>query len=204
MALRRRVHPKRCWASWIWDSFIPPDSSTFLWKLLRHALPVDTRIPSRGIYLASRCRCCSVQTEDESLVHFFIHSEVARQVCTYFANILRLSYGYSSILQAFNIWMAGILGTSQYGIARILCSAYIFREIWVARCGATYYEENMSVRSICSKVLNRIRILSLVVKPKKGSNLLQGSIIERLGIRKQPTLIKRGVDGIGQVPGGLN
>lgn len=30
----------------------------FLWKLMLHALPVDTRIQTRGITLASRCRCC--------------------------------------------------------------------------------------------------------------------------------------------------
>lgn len=192
VCLHRREGIKRRWASGIWGAFIPPVISTFLWKLLRHALPVDTRIQSRGIYLASRYRCCSEQSE-ESLAHLFIHSEVVRQVWSYFANIFKLPSGYSSILQALNILMAGTPGTSQYGIARIFCSAYIFREIWVARCNATYDEDQMSAQIICSKVLNRIRTLSLVVNPKRGSTALQISIIEQLGIRKQPTRIKRGI-----------
>lgn len=41
----------------------------------------------------------------------------------------------------------------------------------------------MSARNICFKVVNRIRLMSLVVKPKGGSNALQVAIIERLGIR---------------------
>lgn len=53
----------------------------------------------------------------------------------------------------------------------------------MARCGATYNEEQMSARNICFKVVNRIRLMSLVVKPKGGSNALQVAIIERLGIR---------------------
>lgn len=51
----------------------------------------------------------------------------------------------------------------------------------------------MSARNICFKVVNRIRLMSLVVKPKGGFNALQVAIIERLVIRKQPTLIKRGM-----------
>lgn len=46
------------WARRIWNPHFPPNIGAFLWKLMLHALPVDTRIQTRGITLASRCRCC--------------------------------------------------------------------------------------------------------------------------------------------------
>lgn len=51
---------KRSLAEIVWHSFLPPNVSTFLWKLIRHALPVDIRIATKGIHLASKCRCCKV------------------------------------------------------------------------------------------------------------------------------------------------
>lgn len=48
----------RLWAKWIWNSCFPPTIAAFLWRLLRHDVPVDCRVQTRGIVLASRCRYC--------------------------------------------------------------------------------------------------------------------------------------------------
>lgn len=37
---------KRDWARWIWHGSLPPNIAAFLWKLLRHAVPVDSRVKS--------------------------------------------------------------------------------------------------------------------------------------------------------------
>lgn len=192
LATRRPRTSKRRWNQWIWASFFPPDLSTFLWKLLKHALPVDTRVQSRGIYLASGCRCCRDRSE-ESLVHLFIYSDIARQVWQAFANIFKLPGKYSSTLQALNIWMAGCSDRTQYGVLRMACSAYIFKEIWVSRCSATYDDRLMNFETIRVKVLNRIRTLNLVVARQIGSTALQNVIIEHLGIAGRPIRIKRGI-----------
>lgn len=43
----------------VWNSRFFPNLGAFPWKLFRYALPVDSRIQSRGINLVSRCICCS-------------------------------------------------------------------------------------------------------------------------------------------------
>lgn len=106
VALRWSGWAERCWERGIWAPFIPPNISNFLWKLLRHAFPVDTRVQSRGISLVSGCHCCRDRSE-ETLFHLFILSEVARQVWKFFANFSKLPSEYSLILQALNIWMVG-------------------------------------------------------------------------------------------------
>lgn len=153
---------------------------------------MDTRVQSRGISLVSGCHCCRDRSE-ETLFHLFILSEVARQVWKFFANFSKLPSEYSLILQALNIWMVGSSTTSQYEIVKRACSAYIFREIWVSRCSATYDDGHMSARTICVKMLNRICTLNLVVSPKRGSTEPQFCMIEQMEITKQPTWLKRGI-----------
>lgn len=49
---------RRAWSSKIWHKQLPPKITTFLWKLMRHAIPVDSRVCAKAIQMASRCRCC--------------------------------------------------------------------------------------------------------------------------------------------------
>lgn len=86
--------PKRPWAKWIWQPTLPPNIVTFLWKLFKHAIPVDCHVRTRGILMVSRCRCCRA-FQEESLVHLFINSEVAREVWRCFGQIFRLPYVFS-------------------------------------------------------------------------------------------------------------
>lgn len=37
----------RRWEKWVWQPRFPPNLSIFLWRLVRHALPVNSRIQSR-------------------------------------------------------------------------------------------------------------------------------------------------------------
>lgn len=69
--------------------------------------------------------------------------------------------------------MSGASESTQYGVYRAACAAYIFREIWVPQCSATYEDMDMNARAICLKVLHRVQILNLVLKPKKASTPLQ-------------------------------
>lgn len=92
----------RRWASLISHTSLPLKISIFLWKLFRHALPVDTRIQSRGINMASRCQCCE-DTQEESIPHLFLRSQLAIDVWAYFGKIFRLPESY------FVIW--GLLHT---------------------------------------------------------------------------------------------
>lgn len=81
-------NPRR-WVKLIWHSLLEPKIVTFLWKICRHAIPIDTRIQIRGVVMASRCRCCN-NAQVESLRPLFLHSQVAREVWDNFGKIFRL------------------------------------------------------------------------------------------------------------------
>lgn len=131
IAATRTNGTHRKWATWIWSSFFPPSVSIFLWRLLRHGLPVDCHIRPRGITLSSRCRCCRTH-EEETLDHLFVESQVAREVWKCFGAIFRLPNWFISILQALSTWIPEVNLATQYGICRNVVAAYVLWEIWVS------------------------------------------------------------------------
>lgn len=155
----------RCWTGWVWNPCLPPNISAFLWKMVRHALPVDSRIQTRGIVLVSKCRCCQVAAS-ETLVHLFIQSEVAVAVWKCFGELFNMLFRFRSILQAMAIWMAHLKAKSQYSVCRLGLVAYIFRELWVARSSATFEGKIMKAKEVCLKVMYRVQLLKMVNIPK--------------------------------------
>lgn len=82
---------ERRWANWIWNPCFPPNLSTFLWKVLRHALHVNSGIQTRGILLASRYCCCK-EFNTETLVHLFINLEVELAVWKCFGEFYNIPH----------------------------------------------------------------------------------------------------------------
>ncbi|KAL0393384.1 UNVERIFIED_CONTAM: hypothetical protein Sradi_2561200 [Sesamum radiatum] len=66
----------------IWCPFITPTMSIFLWRLLNDKIPVDQRIQSKGIQLASKCTCCN---NIETLSHVFLDGPEISKVWDFFA-----------------------------------------------------------------------------------------------------------------------
>lgn len=124
------------------------------------------RIRSKGIILAARCRCC-VNPSVESINYLFIQSDISKEVWQQFGNIFRIPHTYKSVLHPFSVLLAGHSESSQYGMCCIGIAAYIFREVWVARCRTTYDEIPMNVREVCLKVKHRVHLLNLVHMPQK-------------------------------------
>lgn len=188
--LLRECGPKRVWAQWIWQKFLPPNVSAFLWKIFRHALPVDARVREKRIYLVSRCRCYLSYAEETSS-HLFIHSEIAARVWNHFAKIFRVTNVYGSILHALSTWIKGRSSSTQYGMCRLGTAAYILREIWVARCQATYEDIPMNSNDICRKVVWRVQNLNLIHFPKKKSSPIHTHIMGIIGISPKPVTVHR-------------
>lgn len=79
MEVIRTTGHKRSWADIVWHTFLHLKITTFIWKLMRQALPVDNRIICKGIQMASKCRCCK-EPAVESIRHLFLQSEIAGEV----------------------------------------------------------------------------------------------------------------------------
>lgn len=186
---RRGVQRRR--ANWIWKPCLPPYISSFLWRLSHHALVIDSQIQTKGIVLASRYRCCHNHGM-ESLLHLFIRSEVACAVWKCFGEMFGLLYRFYSIIQAMAICMSSVSESLQYGVVRLGVAAYIFRDIGVVRCCATFEGSTMHAHQICLKVLYRVQSLNLVTYPKQSSSRLQNHVLDLLGISTNPTKVKRG------------
>lgn len=70
-------------------------------------------------------------------------------------------------------------------------AAYIFREIWVSHCPATYDNMKMSVKEICHKVMKRFQLLSLFIGSKILSQAMQYHIMDVIGINRHLIQVKR-------------
>lgn len=125
--LNRQDGVKRSWAHWIWHRTLPSNISAFLWKVIRHAIPVDSRIRTKGIVMASRCHCCRAY-EEETIVHLFLNPEVAKAVWQYVGTILKMPYLFRSVNQALNKWMKIRSQASCFELCRMSTTAYILRE----------------------------------------------------------------------------
>lgn len=120
--------PKRAWVAIIWHSFLHPKIVTFFWKLLRQALPVDTRIISKGIQIVSKCRCCKIAAI-ESITHLFLQWETAAEVWRCFGNMFRLPSTFSSVEHALNIWLPKVGALSQFDLCRAGITSFCLWEL---------------------------------------------------------------------------
>lgn len=182
---------KRGWTPYIGHSSLPPNISTFLWKVLRHAIPMDCRVRTRGVVLVSSSGCCKAHQE-ESLTHLFIHSEVAQEIWKCFGRMLRLPYRFNSIVQAVASWMKMPTHPSQFDICRMATAAHILHEIWVDRCRATYDDKPMNARQVCLQIIRKVHLISVVHSPQRPATKLQYHHMEIMGISRKHIRFKRG------------
>ncbi|KAL9688613.1 hypothetical protein QQ045_033036 [Rhodiola kirilowii] len=68
-------HPTRPGAKHLWQRWLPPKISCFVWKVFHRILPVDDAISRLGIPLAFRCVCCR-NPYQESLAHIFFEGDM--------------------------------------------------------------------------------------------------------------------------------
>lgn len=173
----------RTWAKCIWHRSLPPNISAFLWKALRHAVPIDSRVKSKGIVMASRCHCCK-DFKEETLNNLFLQSEVATAVWTCSGNIFKIPYMFGSIPQAIQAWTNIKVHASQFEFCKLSTMAYIFHEIWVSRCRARFDGMDMHARQLCLRIISKVQLHSLVVVSLSKSTPIQYHALEILGIAR--------------------
>ena len=85
--IRQRRH-----TSWIdryvWGLIVPLRVSFFAWRLVRHWLPLDSVLQSKGVALCSRCSYC--RQAQETVSHLFLNGTVARTVWDHFLKMFGL------------------------------------------------------------------------------------------------------------------
>lgn len=152
---------------------------------MRQALPVDSRIISKGIHLASKCHCCK-EFSAESITHLFLQSDIACKEWRYFGEIFQLPSNFSSIGQALKIWLPNVRALSQSDASRAGMASFSLWEIWIARSEGT----PMNARCIFLEVINQVQLLSLIHAPAKPSSKIQQHILGIMGVQTKSVKLK--------------
>lgn len=72
-------------ASMNWHKNLPFQMSFFMMRMLQNRLPTDEANQKFSSLLPSKCSCCTHHKE-ETIMHLFCTSEIAKQVWLYFGN----------------------------------------------------------------------------------------------------------------------
>ncbi|XP_012848003.1 PREDICTED: uncharacterized protein LOC105967963 [Erythranthe guttata] len=190
----RHINMPRLRVSWttrIWQPYLPHRTSGFLWKLIHHALPVDQRIISRGIPLASRCVCCQSPCP-EDIAHLFLHSEIAVRVWKHFGSLFQVQDRFESPKHALCVWVPRPSDLSLYAMIRNSVVCHIFREIWNARCRVVYADGDMSSAEIIRKVYYHTQSMVALHRPRQFSTKIQSLRIQAAGLPVVQPPHKRG------------
>ncbi|KAL3648874.1 hypothetical protein CASFOL_005277 [Castilleja foliolosa] len=127
------------WSNYIWNSHTPYRVNSFMWRLIRSALPTDDRIQRKGITLVSRCSCCVIP-QNENVQHLFLKSEMAATLWDHFGKLIRKPTNFNSVWHLLKFWSHGSSRRSQMGILILGVIFYGCWNIWKERCRLRYDE----------------------------------------------------------------
>ncbi|KAL9671504.1 hypothetical protein QQ045_009073 [Rhodiola kirilowii] len=83
---RRTAGPHKVIFKNIWQTWIPPKISVFIWEFFHKVTPTDDDVISLGIPIASKCVCCE-SPQVESTDHMFLSSNVAASLWRFLASV---------------------------------------------------------------------------------------------------------------------
>ncbi|KAL9688448.1 hypothetical protein QQ045_032869 [Rhodiola kirilowii] len=83
---RRTAGPHKLIFKNIWQTWIPPKISVFIWKFFHKVTPTDDAVISLGIPIALKCVCCE-SPQVESADHMFLSSDVAAPLWRFLASV---------------------------------------------------------------------------------------------------------------------
>ncbi|XP_051152688.1 uncharacterized protein LOC127266470 [Andrographis paniculata] len=138
----------------IWNPFLTPTMSVFLWRLLLNKIPLDVYLHKLGISLASKCQCCKGV---ESIENLFLTGVQSSMVWRYFYTIFTTSpTNTTSIRQLLLYWILSCSKSHTMHIRTIL-PMLILWFIWGERNDAKHRATNFSSDRIIAKVKSHIR-----------------------------------------------
>lgn len=136
-SIRRRGRSNRV-AALAWATPIPTQSKILIWWLLKSILPADLVVKHLGFQLASQCVCCR-DAQEESLIHLFIASDLARSLWSFFGAVFAVPNQPSySLVARLSWWFFACKGSSHFATMGRIASIAICRQIWSFRNNKIY------------------------------------------------------------------
>lgn len=176
----RLQHPPCPILSLFWTPCLTPTTSIFLWRLVLNRLPVDQKLQSRGISLASKCWCCPNQSPlrasspfsalvvfsppssaVESIEHIFFLSSVARRVWEHFYEIFGFTPPHTvhipQILHYWRLFASHTLTRCTHITTIVPCLILWF--LWTARNDSKHRGIFVRSDTIIYRVVRQVRLL---------------------------------------------
>lgn len=142
------------WNQHVWSLKTAPKIKTFVWKALKRALPVGTRLVDRHISADPSCKRCG---NPESINHLFIHCQFAQEVWRTAPFVVDCD---SSGLLDLDVYWAGIATQPCLpppGISTTHLAPWILWEIWKARNKLVFEDFTTSPIESLSRAISAAR-----------------------------------------------
>ncbi|CAM8909441.1 unnamed protein product [Rhodiola kirilowii] len=179
--IKNRLHSPqkldRSVLSKVWQKWIPPKISVFLWRLKHKALATDDRVQWCGIPLVSKCRCCT-NPSVESLEHLFLSGEAAVWLWSFGHKALGIERP-QSLHQAWLMWFQNLKlleFSDGLKLAWICCGLW---ELWKLRNHNIY---NNGRYYILAQVQRWVLALSPLIELPYNHNMLNNTSLKALGL----------------------
>lgn len=172
----RTKHEEFKWHNYVWNKYIPPKISAFLWRLSKHAIPVDSILLSMGFKMASRCRCC-LHPAEETEDHLFVNSELAKSVWNHFSSMFNLNISYSSLDQLAESWLLHSSPNNIAGISKNVIFATGLWEIWKHRNNVIFEGSRWSDHDVIIKITYALQLTLRIYKPEDSLSLEDENIL---------------------------
>lgn len=142
--------------SQLWAEFVPPKLYVFLWKFVLSILPTDNNVRKCGIYICSRC-CCCTSPQEESDCHLLLHSNLALSTWTYFKQLYsadpqRYPSGYlflTQVIQETNV------SSFQGKVSLLIVFCWLW-QIWCERNHRKYDGKYRTSRTLYYKIIHSV------------------------------------------------
>ena len=122
----------------------------FVWKALRRALPVGTRLADRHIHVDSRCKRCG---EPESITHLQFHCQFAKDM--WLAAPFNPGFDSSGIIDFMECWehLKNLTCLPPTGLVTGNLSPWILWSLWIARNNLLFNNRTSKPEDILTKAI---------------------------------------------------
>jgi len=171
-------HQSVPWASWLWNSHIPPTRAFITWRLIHNKIPTDENLRKRGCHIVSICCFCLQNAESSN--HIFFECRVTTRLWEWLGKGADVPLDHTNCCSL----LMGINGRGSKLVQQVLTSAIIHTiwAIWIERNQRYFHDKARTVNSLFNGILAEVKLSHSLVLAKGNSNMLDYKVARLFNI----------------------